>query len=58
MVDVPDSDQLLGRRPLHQPLACHLTFFAADQRTARETVRFAAGQCVGYPTAAGCTSTS
>jgi len=48
-LDVPDDDGLLGwAAAAHKPLAGHVTFFETGQRTARETVRFAAGQCVGY----------
>jgi|GEM_PF-6577850 len=47
--DVPDNDQLLAWASTpHKELAGHVTFFAADRRTARETVSFAAGQCVSY----------
>jgi hypothetical protein len=48
-LDVPTDNQLLGwAQAAHKPLAGHVTFFETNQRTARETVRFAAGQCVGY----------
>ena len=48
-LDVPIDDQLLGwAQAAHKPLAGHVTFFETNQRTARETVSFAAGQCVGY----------
>jgi hypothetical protein len=33
---------------VHKPLSGHVTFFEDDRRTVRETVRFAAGQCVSY----------
>jgi hypothetical protein len=49
VLDVPDDDQLLAWAGTpHKELAGHVTFFAADRRTARETVSFAAGQCVSY----------
>ncbi len=48
-LDVPDDDQLLDwANTAHKPLAGHVTFFETDRQTARETVSFAAGQCVGY----------
>jgi hypothetical protein len=48
-LDVPADDQLLDwANTVHKPLAGHVTFFEDDRRTARETVRFAAGQCVSY----------
>ena len=49
VLDVPDDEQLLAWAGTpHKELAGHVTFFAADRRTARETVSFAAGQCVSY----------
>jgi hypothetical protein len=48
-LDVPDSDLLLDwAHAPHKPLSGHITFFEPDQRTARETLSFAAGQCVSY----------
>jgi hypothetical protein len=48
-LDVPTDDQLLDwANTIHKPLSGHLTFFEDDRRTARETVSFAAGQCVSY----------
>jgi hypothetical protein len=48
-LDVPTDDQLLDwANTVHKPLSGHLTFFEDDRRTARETVSFAAGQCVSY----------
>ena len=48
-LDVPPDDQLLDwANTVHKPLAGHVTFFEDDRRTARETVSFAAGQCVSY----------
>jgi hypothetical protein len=48
-LDVPDSDLLLDwAHVAHKPLSGHVTFFEPDQRTARETLSFAAGQCVSY----------
>ena len=48
-LDVPD-DELLAAwgTAAHKPLAGHVTFFETDQRTARETPSWAAGECVGY----------
>jgi hypothetical protein len=48
-LDVPNGDQLLtwAATP-HKALAGHVTFFETNRPTARETVSFAAGQCVGY----------
>jgi hypothetical protein len=48
-LDVPDDELLVtwGTTP-HKALAGHITFFETDRRTARETLSFAAGQCVGY----------
>ena len=48
-LDVPENDQLLDwANTVHKPLAGHVTFFEDDRRTARETLSFAAGQCVSY----------
>ena len=48
-LDVPDDGVLLDwANTAHKPLPGHVTFFEANQRTARATVSFAAGQCVGY----------
>jgi hypothetical protein len=48
-LDVPTDDQLLDwANTVHKPLSGHITFFEDDRRTARETMRFAAGQCVSY----------
>jgi hypothetical protein len=48
-LDVPDTDLLLAwAHTAHKPLGGHVTFFEPDQRTARETLSFAAGQCVSY----------
>ena len=48
-LDVPEDDQLLDwANTVHKPLAGHVTFFEDDHRTARETLSFAAGQCVSY----------
>ena len=48
-LDVPPDDQLLDwANTVHKPLAGHVTFFEDDRRTARETLSFAAGQCVSY----------
>jgi hypothetical protein len=48
-LDVPDDDQLLDwANTAHKPLSGHVTFFETNRQTARETVSFAAGQCVGY----------
>jgi hypothetical protein len=48
-LDVPTDDQLLDwANTVHKTLAGHVTFFEDDRRTARETVSFAAGQCVSY----------
>jgi hypothetical protein len=48
-LDVPDGDQLLtwANTPT-KALAGHITFFETSQLTARETVGFATGYCVGY----------
>lgn len=48
-LDVPTDDHLLDwANTVHKPLSGHVTFFETAQRTARETVSFAAGQCVSY----------
>jgi hypothetical protein len=48
-LDVPDDALLLAwGTAAHKPLDGHVTFFETDRRTARETVSFAAGACVGY----------
>ena len=48
-LDVPTDDQLLDwATTAYKPLAGHVTFFQTDRQTARETVSFQAGQCVGY----------
>lgn len=48
-LDVPDHDQLLAwAQAAHKPLSGHVTFFETNRQAARETVSFAAGQCVGY----------
>jgi hypothetical protein len=48
-LDVPPDDQLLDwANTIHKPLAGYVTFFEDDRRTPRETVSFAAGQCVSY----------
>ena len=48
-LDVPADDALLAWASApHKALAGHVTFYETDRRTAHETVRFAAGQCVGY----------
>ena len=47
-LDVPDDDGLAAwGTAAHQPLAGHVTFFGTDRRTARETLRWDAGACVG-----------
>jgi hypothetical protein len=48
-LDVPEGDQLLtwASTP-HKALAGHVTFFETNRPTARETVGFATGYCVGY----------
>ncbi|RZJ92909.1 MAG: hypothetical protein EOO60_06795 [Hymenobacter sp.] len=49
VLDVPTTDQLLAwAQAAYKPLAGHVTFFETNRRSARETVSFAAGQCVGY----------
>ena len=48
-LDVPDDEVLAAwGTAAHQPLAGHVTFFETDRRTARETVAWDAGECVGY----------
>ena len=48
-LDVPHDDFLLNwAAALHKPLDGHVTFFETSQRIARETVSFAASECVGY----------
>jgi hypothetical protein len=48
-LDVPEDDQLLDwANTVYKTLAGHITFFEDDHRTARETLSFAAGQCVSY----------
>jgi hypothetical protein len=48
-LNVPDTDLILDwSHAPHKPLSGHVTFFEPDQRTARETLSFAAGQCVSY----------
>jgi hypothetical protein len=48
-LDVPDDALLLDwGTAARKPLDGHVTFFETDRRTARETVSFAAGACVGY----------
>ena len=48
-LDVPDDALLLAwGTTAHQPLAGHVTFFETGGRTARETLAWEAGECVGY----------
>ena len=48
-LDTPQDDfLLLWGITAHKLLAGHVTFFETNQRTARETMSFAAGECVGY----------
>ena len=49
VVDVPEGDDLLAwaNEPA-KTLAGHVTFFETNQPTARETLGFTAGHCVGY----------
>ena len=48
-LDVPDDEVLAAwGTAARKPLAGHVTFFETDRRTARETLRWAAGECVGY----------
>jgi hypothetical protein len=48
-LDTPQDDfLLLWGITAHKLLAGHITFFETNQRTARETMSFAAGECVGY----------
>ncbi len=49
MLDVPDDELLLDwGTTAHKPLAGHVTFFETDGHTARETLAWEAGECVGY----------
>ena len=48
-LDVPDDDLLLDwGNTAHKPLAGHVTFFNTGRHTARETLSWEAGECVGY----------
>ena len=48
-LDVPDDEVLAAwGTAARKPLAGHVTFFGTDRRTARETLAWAAGECVGY----------
>ena len=48
-LDVPDDAGLLAwGTTAHKPLAGHVTFFETGGRTARETLAWEAGECVGY----------
>lgn len=48
-LDVPHDEVLLAWAATpFKAQAGHVTFFADDQRTARETLSFTAGQCVSY----------
>lgn len=49
VLDVPDDDTLLdwANSPT-KALAGHVTFFETNRPTARETLSFTAGHCVGY----------
>jgi hypothetical protein len=48
-LDVPSDDQLLDwANTIYKPLTGYVTFFEDDRKTPRETVSFAAGQCVSY----------
>ena len=48
-LDVPDDARLLAwGTTAHKPLAGHVTFFETGGRTARETLAWEAGECVGY----------
>ena len=48
-LDVPDDGLLLAwGTTAHKPLAGHVTFFETGGRTARETLAWEAGECVGY----------
>ena len=48
-LDVPDDEVLAAwGTAARKPLAGHVTFFGTDRRTARETLSWAAGECVGY----------
>ena len=49
VLDVPDNDVLLAwAHAPHKPLAGEVVFYDATQRTAHETIAFAAGECVRY----------
>lgn len=49
LLDVPDDDVLLDwGSQAYKPLDGDVTFFYTDQRTARESVSWEAGHCVGY----------
>jgi hypothetical protein len=49
LLDVPDDDTLLvWASTAHKPLAGQVVFYNATQRTALETLSFAAGECVEY----------
>lgn len=49
LLDVPAGDVLLGwAAAAHKPLVGHVTFFETTGRPARDTLSFAAGECVGY----------
>jgi hypothetical protein len=49
LLDVPDDDALFhwASTP-HKPLAGQVVFYETARRIARETLAFAAGECVGY----------
>ena len=48
-LDVPDDDLLLDwGNTAHKPLAGHVMFFNTGRHTARETLSWEAGECVGY----------
>lgn len=48
-LDVPENEQLLAWAVApYKPLAGHVTFFETNGRTARETVSWEVGQCIGY----------
>jgi Hemolysin coregulated protein Hcp (TssD) len=48
-LDVPDDEALAAwGTAAHKPLAGHVTFFETGGRTARETLSWEAGECVGY----------
>ena len=49
VLDVPDDNALLDwANTVNKPQAGHVTFFETNQPTARETLSFSAGHCVGY----------